>query len=891
VTTRPTGSITVLFAGLPPAGAGAGPEAVRAAVAAGGGWLFRTAAELILAAFPSAGDALTVALGAQHALAGRPPSASAPLPCFALSAATAYERDGEYLVQPIGRGTALLAAGHPGQILVSAAAARLLAGDVLPGDRPLAVAPGAALRSLGAPRLRDLRPPEPVYQVVAPNLPAAFPPLRTLDSYLTNLPIVTTSFVGREFEVAALRDELRNPNVHLLTLTGPGGAGKTRVALQVAGELLEAFPDGVYFVALSAIRLPALVVPTIAQTLRVKESGGQPLHNTLADSLHGRHLLLVLDNFEQIATGLPPLLDLLERVPGLKLLITSRVPLQAPGERTVTLAPLAIPERAHGRPAQASQLLAYEAVQLFVDRAYAVDSRFRLSDENAPAVAEICRRLDGLPLAIELAAARSAQLAPQTMLDQLHAAHEPAPLLNLAAGGAWHLSIRQQTLRGAVGWSYNLLDAPAQQLFARLAVFAGGATLEAVRAIALEGEPRAPGREGAPFPDALVRLIDSNLVRVLDSGAAPGRVIMLETIREYAAEQLAARGQSEELRRRHAGYYLALAEQAELEQAGAHQVLWLDRLEAEHANLRVALEWVVAERETTTALRLGGALWRFWLMHGHLHEGRGWLRQALALPPREDDAALRAKALNGAGVLAWRQDDYRDGMACLEASLELRRAGGDRAGMASSLNNLGVAAYLQGDYTRSHGYHAESLALWREVGNRWGVAQTLNNLGQVTRAQGDPLRADQYYLESLALWRELGTPEGRAIVLCNLGYAAHARGADREARDYFAESLVLRQKLGDNQGMAECLIGLAVIAGDQGQAAEAARLCAAAEGLLAAIQAALEPVERADFERAVAGARARLGESAFAEAWSAGRTLSTEQAVAAGLRLAVTGHE
>jgi predicted ATPase/class 3 adenylate cyclase len=863
------------------------------------GYVFKTVGDAVYAAFASAPKALAAALAAQRALLAEDWGKLGTLPVrMALHTGTAQARGGDYVEPSLNRAACLVAAAHAGQILLSWVTHELVRG-ALPSE--------VELLDLGEHRLKDLTRPEHIFQPVAPDLPADFPPLTTLDHRLHNLPVQLTALIGRDREVATVCTLLRRADVRLLTCTGSGGIGKTRLALQAAGELLDDFTDGVFFVALAPISSPTLVVPTIAQALNVRERDGQPLLARLQEELRDRQLLLILDNFEQVAVAAPMIAALLAATARLKILVTSRAVLHLSGEYEYVVSPLTLPDYPHSQPLE--RLTQYEAVRLFIARAQAVKAEFAVTNANAPAVAEICVRLDGLPLAIELAAARVKLFPPQALLARLD------NRLKLLTGGAHDLPARHQTIRGTIDWSYNLLDAGASRLFVRLAVFVGGCMLEAAEAVC-----NTTGDLSFSVVDGVAALLDQSLVRCEEQPDGESRFVMLETIREYALERLAESGVLEQLRQRHATYYLGLVEQADTFHS-AEQARWLGWLETEHDNLRAALEWSLGSGEAEIGLRLVGALWHFWYEHGYLSEGRRWLGRALSRG--SDASALRAKVLYGAGYLAWVQSDFTQARALQEQSLALFRALDDKAGtaraqyelgmvalshadyaqavvsfeaslalfrnqedlegMAFALYGLGTTAVKQGIYSQATVLGQESVALFRRLGIKGAAASALNLLGQAAQLQGDYDRAAALFEESLEPYRELNNKHGLAWALANLGSATWRQGSYDRAAALFREGLTLKWEVGDRDGVAGCLEGLMATSVAQRRAARAARLGGAAETLRAMINAPLPPAAHADYAQSITAARAQLGESVFVVAWAEGRRMPLEQAVAYAL--------
>jgi predicted ATPase/class 3 adenylate cyclase/DNA-binding CsgD family transcriptional regulator len=771
----------------------------EAAVIEHGGSLVRPRGEgdSRFAVFTRASDAVAAAHVLQRALYAEPWPTPTPLRVrLALHTGEAEFCAEDYYSPAVNRCARLRDAAHGGQILLSQATAGL-AGDAL--------RPGVELRDLGEHRLADLLRPERIFQLIVPDLPADFPPLRTLDIRPTNLPVQATPLLGREREVAAVGALLRRVDVRLLTLTGTGGTGKTRLAFQVAADLLEDFTDGVYFVALAPISDPALVVATIAQTLGVTDTGGQPLLEQLKAYLHGKQLLLLLDNFEQVLAAAPMVGELLAAAPLLKVLITSRAALHVYGEQEFPVPPLALPELAQLSLVALDILAQYPAVALFVQRSQAVKPDFVLTAENARAVAEICVRLDGLPLAIELAGARVKLLPPQSLLARL------SNRLALLTSGARDLPARQQTLRSTIDWSYHLLDEDAQAVFRRLGVFAGGCTLEAAEAVC-----NTIGDLSLDMLNRIAVLLDQSLLQQTEGSGDEPRFTMLETIREYALERLGANRETDAIHQRHAAYFLELAELADPHFEGADQAMWMERLEAEHANLRTALEWALTDESSTIGLQLAGALWRFWWGHGYSTEGGRWLERALSRSSGAP-ASVRAKLLAGAGWLALLQGDDAGARLLNEECLALGRELGDSWLIAFALRTLGFIANGQGRYDQATTLLQESLTLARDIGDLFLAADSLAGLGLVGWRRGDYSHAQSLVEEGLALCRQLQFQGGIAWLSCDLGEMAYHQGDYTRAAALFEQSLTIRRKLGNQKEVAwtlHCLGEVALAQGD-----------------------------------------------------------------------------
>jgi predicted ATPase len=658
--------------------------------------------------------------------------------------------------------------------------------------------------------------------------PRAARPPTLLGSRRDNLPAPTTALIGREREVAAVCTLLRRPDVRIVTLTGPGGTGKTRLALHIASELLDPtaspslpsrpeqrgeglFLDGVWFVALAPIHDPNLVIPTIAQALGVRETSGLALLTALKSELRERRLLLALDNFEQIVEAAPLVSELLEAAPGLKALITSREVLKLYGEREFSVPPLGLPDLDHLPPCE--QLAKYEAIRLFVERAQSVRADFAITSANARAIAEMCARLDGLPLALELAAARSKLFTPEKLLAQL------TSRLKLLTGGARNLPERQRTLRGAIDWSYNLLDEGERALFRRLAVFAGGCTLEAAEAVA-----NADSDLAFDVLDGLAALIDKSLLRQIDDEWGEARFVMLETIREYALEKLAQSDETATALDRHLRFFLTFLENLIPKLQDQPPAARWSRIETENDNFRTALTWSQAEAaDHETGLRLAVALSPFWNARGYYIEGRQWLETALEQNP-DAQIVLRARGLRTVGTLVQFQGDYAAARRRFEDSLALHQALGEKGGTAVLLRDLGWIDFFQGYRAAAQAHFEESLALCRDIGHQSGIAQALRGLSRVAAAQGDLLKARALLEESLVICRERSDTLGIAGSRSELASIARSQGDLATARALLEENLATWREYGDKPGIAGTLGNLATVSSLQRDWEQAAQL-------------------------------------------------------------------
>jgi predicted ATPase/class 3 adenylate cyclase len=865
---------------------------LRAAWAACGGVEIGTEGDSFFVAFSSAPAAVAAAAQATRALAAHPwPAGEAIRVRIGLHTGVPLVAGDTYVGLDVHRAARIAAAGHGGQILLSEAT-RALAEPNLPA--------GTLLRDLGEFRLKDLQRPEHLAQLILDGLPSDFPPLTTLDRARHNLPVQPTPLLGREREVGELSALLRRDDVRLVTLTGTGGTGKTRLGQQVAAELADAFADGVWFVRLARLTDPSLVLPTVAQTLGLHDLGGRPLEEQLREYLRARHLLLLLDNFEQLISAAPQVGGLLETSPRLRVLVTSRVPLHLRGEKEYPVAPLALPPlttpstpappstRPATTPGAVERLSQYAAVALFIQRALDARPDFQVTNANAPAVAEICARLDGLPLAIELAAARVKLLPPQQLLQRLE---RRLPLLT---GGAQDLEARQQTMRATLAWSEDLLQPAERTLFCRLAVFVGGCTLEAAEAICAAPEGVEP--LAIDVLEGLGRLVDQSLVQQRDeSGEA--RFSLLQVVREYALEHLETSGESDALHRAHLSYFLALAEEAEPHAPFAEGVLWKDRLEREHDNLRAALDGARARGAAELGLRLGNALWQFWFERGHLREGRAWLEALLASESAGNTIApaVRARGLVLAGLLAHWQQDLQGAERLLEAGLALARAAGDRRPMLDTdvlaLHECGLLAYWRGDLDQAETHLGACLALAQERADPFGISIALSDLAGVALYRGDRDLAAERYQQALAMFRQSGNQFGLGVTLGNLGEIALQRDDPARARMLFEEALAIWQARKNSLRIAETSESLAILAaGAIGRSQRAARLFGAAAAIREAVNVPLPAsYEQHMVQEAVAAAKAALGEEAWASAFAAGKALSVEEAVAEALDDEPTG--
>ena len=811
-----------------------------------------------------------------------------------------------YVGLDLQRGAQIMSAGHGGQVLLSQTTR-----DLVEHDLP----DGVSLRDVGEHRLKDIGHSEQLFQLVIAGLPADFPPLPTLDTSHPPLPVLLTPLLGREQEVAVVCAELAHPTVRLLTLLGAGGIGKTRLGLQVATQMRDQFADGVCFVPLAPIRDPALVISAIAQALDIRESGARPLLEQLKEALRPRQQLLLLDNVEQVLTVAPHLEELLAACPHLKLLVTSRATLHVQAEQVFPVPPLPLPDLLH--LPQSEALTQYAAVALFLHHARALQPSFQLTQANARAVAEICVRLDGLPLAIELAAARIRLLPPQALLGRLS---QP---LTVLTSGPRNLPVRQQTLRNTLTWSYDLLEHEEQQVFRQLSVFVGDWTLEAAEVVVNTHRP--PDRSSVSVLDAVASLLDTSLLVQVGKPGEEARLHMLETVREYGLECLEGSGEETAVHERHAHYFLTVAEEAEIHLTRPEQEVWQERLSREEANLRAALTWCKTTPDAVEiGLRLAGALCYYWFLQSTLHEGSTWLEAMLARTGNTDRSDARGRALFGAGLMAWAVGDVEAATRCLEESQSICREAGDQRytsyaemilgnvlsrqgnnvqarhlseeshsrlkGLgddawdeAFTLYDRGINAYHSGDPAAARAHFEESLRLFRKIREARYASLVLSFLLVIVASQGDKEMVRSLSQQSLPLMQQARKPGALGLFLINNGEMwLHSYGDEPLAKVLYRLGLSLWQDMqqgGQGIGIVKALAGLAEVAAAQGKAERAGRLFGAAAHLLPS-----DSLELQDVNGRVAAARVKLDAATFEAGLCAGQAMTQEQAMTDALQ-------
>jgi len=834
---------------------------IRAALASATGVEVKTEGDSFFAVFTSAETAVAAAAAMQRALYAHdwPPDAAVRVRMGLHTGEGVIAPDADYVGLDVHRAARVASAAHGGQVVLSDTTRALVSG-ALPG--------GTTLRDLGEHRLKDLSRPERISQLVISGVPHEFPPLRTLDATPNNLPVMLTDFIGREAVLAEAHRLLER--TRLLTLTGPGGTGKTRLSLQLAADVAERFPDGLYFVALEPISDAALVPSTVAMAMGVQDVSGSSVEDRLRDHLRSRTVLLVLDNMEQVTGAAPFLGDLLRAAPGLTCIVTSRAALRVYGEQEFPVPTLSVPDPAHLPPLEA--LAQVEGVALFMERARTARPDFRLTEANAPAVARLVAALDGLPLAIELAAARIKVLTPEGILERL------AGRLDLLGGGARDLPARQQTLRGAIAWSYDLLDPAIQRLFATIAVFVGGFELEAAEAVC---GPGAAGGASLDVLDGLSSLVDQSLLRQ-DAQHTHPRFVMLETIRSFALERLEADGLASAVRRRHAEYFADFAATAMPHLTARDRTAWLDRVQDDHDNLRAAITFAVETGDAHLGMRLVYALWRFWQSRAHLQEGAERTATVLAIPTDEVRTELRARALEAGGGIAYWHGDLQAGARYYDEALEIAREIGDPHLIADSLYNAAMVRNVlevnsKDIVEQSMAMLSEAIRLYGETGDQLGAARAMWGLGTAQYFSAEwPLALDTFRAAEEAL--STGDDDFmHGWVLHMLGTTEIRLGLLDPALEHIRGALVNMQAAGETTGLVLVLDDFADYAAATGDLERSLRLIGAGRALEDAtgtgLAAATELVMRRERYRETL--RAEDADRLLAE----GRAMSLDEAV------------
>ena len=866
----PTGTVTFLFTDIEgstrlwehePAAMGAAlarhDALVRDAIGRHSGYIFMTAGDAFCAAFDSAPKALAAACDAQVAIANEPWTESARIKVrMALHTGDAELRDNGYFGQPLNRVARLLSAGHGGQILLS------LATEKLVRDR---LSPGIVLRDMGERRLKDLVRPERVYALVVPGLSADFPPLKTLDVRAQNLPMQPTSFVGREQEMDDIKGLLRSNR--LVTLTAMGGTGKTRLSLQVGADLIDEFADGVWFVELAPLSDARLVAQALATILGIKEQPDETLTDTVVKRIGDKELLLILDNCEHLVMACAQLCDaLLSSCPGVRILASSRELLRIAGEAAYRLQSLPLPDpKATPRAGSVNR---YAAVRLFVDRALAVKTSFQVTDGNASAVASICQRLDGIPLALELAAARLRSMSVEELNQRLDRRFQ------VLTGGSRTALPRQQTLRALIDWSYDLLNANERTMFCRIAVFVGGWALQAAEQVCAGEEV---GEE--QVLDLLDSFVDKSLV-IAEERKGVTRYRMLETVREYARERLNEAKDGDAVRARHLEFYLALAEEAGPGLIGPKQGEWLELLDLERENLLAAHATCDrSENGGALGLRWAHALKRYWVSRGLMVLGQRVTLEALARTGAQTHDLARCRALFAAGQFGSFMGRYAEARPRLEESMAIAREIGDESLSASITTTLALATLGQGDRAAARGYFDEATGLSRKSGNKRELAVALNGLAQLDRMEGALDDADALYRQSLALVRELGDRETEGVVLLNLAIVAIGRRSTAQARDILQEAFAISIEI-QSKPIGQCALDVcAALAALNNDWTRAARFFGIVEAQTEQTGYHRDPADEAFLAPLTTEARDRLGTEAFTGAAAEGRALSYDEAI------------
>lgn len=816
------------------------------------GYVFKTVGDAFCVAFASATDALQAALQAQKLFEQEDWEAVPMKVRMGLHSGEANERDGDYFGPPLNRTARLMGIGHGGQVLVSHTTQKIL---------DTASLNGIGLKDLGHHRLKDLSQSEQVFQLMHPDLPQDFPDLNSLSHLANNLPAQTTRLIGRESDIEQVSQRLSASR--LVTLTGIGGTGKTRLALQVGADSIERFADGVWLVELASVSSFDHVLQAIAQTLGVSESGEASIQDALKQALKTKHLLLILDNCEQVLAACSQIVnELLQACPELYILATSRERLDVPGETIWTVTPLPLPEA----QIEIKHLIHLPSVALFVERAQAVKPLFQLTEENAAAVAHICKRLDGIPLALELAAARVKVMPPQKLVERLEDRFR-----YLTSGSQASLE-HHQTLRATIDWSYDLLNESEKRLLNRLSVFRGGCFLEPAEAICSSED-----LDELSILDNLSQLVQKSLVEV-DDQRDEARYQLLETVRQYAREKLEESGELQCLNDKHLDFFLKHAEDIAPKLQEKDPGQWYQALNHDHGNLRSSLDWGLQQEKADQVLRLCVALAWFWLIQGYLMEGQAYTMRALEIQQdRQDDT--QADGLLWAGIFTVDLGSYEEGKVLLEASLEQHQKLEDQKGVASVMVNLGIVENNLKNTEQARQLYEDAIEIYRQQGEQYSLGNALNNLGGIHLEQGALNTAYRLFEESLDICNESGQTQGVAIAMGNLGVVLFRQSDLNNAQIYFKKALEIYQAIGDRFGIASSLSDIAMVLHQSGKPQEAAMLQGASGQLLQTLNMPLEPLEKENFNRTQAALRQEMGTESYQKAFDEGRQLLLDQAV------------
>ena len=879
-------------------------EILKAAIESNNGYVFQIIGDAFCGSFHTAGDAVRAAAQAQidfykEDWGETPVKVRMGINTGTAQASINIDHSGGYKGYTVmARVQRIMSAGHGGQVLISLATEELVR-DNLPEN--------VSLRDLGECRLKDLIRPERIHQLLISDLPSEFPPLKTLDVHRHNLPVQLTSFIGREKEIADLAGMIKDHR--LITLTGIGGTGKTRLSLQVSADLIDEYPNGVWFVALAPLYDPTLVPQEVASAWQIENQSGQSLSKTLSDYARNKQMLLILDNCEHVLEACASLIsDLLHAAPNIKILATSRASLNVEGEITYPVHPLALPEPELNLPLSA--LTQYEAVRLFIERAVSVRPTFNVTNENAPAVAQVCQRLDGIPLAIELAAARIRALSPDQIAERLD--HR----FDLLAGGSRTALPRQQTLRATMDWSYELLTEDERDLLNQLSVFAGDFSLEAVESICLPGE-----ESGTGILDLLTALVDNSLVNVVEEFQV-SRYELLETVQQYASEKLFVYGELQTTLDRHLAFYVGLAKKG-FPHVWVGRTEWVDRFELEYDNFRVAMDHAIATN-LESAIQLGISLSMFWDYSFRRKEGYVWAMKILDLTASWKPGKTRAAALLLAGDRASLIGEYQQGQQLLEASLEMTRGFGDMSDLNLTLYNLAAVNWFIGNWVKMREYAEEHLKTSQELNDRRGIHDALLQLGIAVCGLGDNEKGNSLFEESLALARKEDSPNAIAFALASLGKLARINGELAKAWDFYLECAELRRNIRHRSGLANTLLNLGQIAlqkndavqakkmfeeslelwrelqmseveayilwgiggvvGIFGQHELAAHLFGAANAAYEVFHYKMDDLDHMTYDPIIAKVRDRLGEEVFDKEWELGEQMSLSEAIKYAIR-------